>query len=615
MCVMLCGLMRGEAGVLPQLADSAFAGKTSWRLAGNTDENTLPTKEDYLPSPTSSNYQAYAKELQERLRQWRDDDSKLWQTVDRYDEKEAALARRESFMRDSKRLAELRAERLPGVYVTKLYNIIEWPTKEAAARAVKRREMQDLTMWQHSVNRAMRDILHDLTFQRKTHMADQDGLLTDAECMELDLSAYERNMIESGSEWNQFAMDSGNMHIFGVQPPHVPLFPHDGAQNKWDADAYAKRTEKYYEPESRDFMDAFTSYVEFSTNIDAFADAEMVDSFAHNIATTIGSRQRVWLVRQLCLAHGVRHLAPWRLLVEVGAILVDEMARAKKQDGLTSEIGWFRNAVASQYFKGQISRLADEAFRTWLSGRLNKLLGRQITEADLKYVCKDDVLLRRRDYMVRKPHDGGNVLPHPFTIFGCTFGKAYDKEDMLGTGHTEKNITSWNMNLRLDSYFGKVHAIAYLAPRAKIAYSVELQWYDIKAKEELLAKAKDVRADIEKRLGVKLGDFFFEDGKHVCDEATWWKADGVEARSRSVFWPIRIEIEAIADSLRITPGGRLLKLAITDTEVEALVEKERKESPLKYDREAELRRYRECARKARRKKSSAPPTTESPQME
>ena len=191
-------------------------------------------KEDYLPSSASSNYQARAKELQERLKQWHDDDGKLWQAVDRNNEKEVALALKESFMRKSRSLAMLRAELLPGVYKNKLYNIIELPTKEAAARAVRRREMQDLSRWQNLVSRAIYDILQHLRTSCKSNMKMQGGLLTETECKNLDLSAYERNMIEHGREWEQFAIDSCNMHIHGVQPPHVPMASHGGVWNGWD---------------------------------------------------------------------------------------------------------------------------------------------------------------------------------------------------------------------------------------------------------------------------------------------------------------------------------------------------------------------------------------------
>ena len=43
--------------------------------------------------------------------------------------------------------------------------------------------------------------------------------------------------------------------------------------------------------------------------------------------------------------------------------------------------------------------------------------------------------------------------------------------------------------------------------------------------------------------------------------------------------------------------------SITDTAAEALVEKERKENPLKYDREAERRRFERLKELSRRRKA------------
>ena len=125
-----------------------------------------------------------------------------------------------------------------------------------------------------------------------------------------------------------------------------------------------------------------------------------------------------------------------------------------------------------------------------------------------------------------------------------------------------------------------------LAPRSKIAFSADILWSGQNTREELFAFAKDIRADIEKRLGVKLGEFFFEDYTHVCDEATWWKANWVCARSRSVFGPILIELEIVDQPGNCFPS-RLLRLVVTDKAAEALVEKERKENPLTFDSKAE----------------------------
>ena len=65
-------------------------------------------------------------------------------------------------------------------------------------------------------------------------------------------------------------------------------------------------------------------------------------------------------------------------------------------------------------------------------------------------------------------------------------------------------------------------------------------------------------------------------------------------RSRSVFGPIMIEINAGDYPVNYSPP-HWLRLTITDTAAEAIVEKERKENPLTYDskaeKEAERRRF------------------------
>ena len=64
----------------------------------------------------------------------------------------------------------------------------------------------------------------------------------------------------------------------------------------------------------------------------------------------------------------------------------------------------------------------------------------------------------------------------------------------------------------------------------------------------------------------------------------------------SAFGPIRVEIWAVDNPHTCSPP-RQLKLTVTDTEAKALADKERKEKPLKYDREAELRRHQKLIRR------------------
>lgn len=246
-----------------------------------------------------------------------------------------------------------------------------------------------------------------------------------------------------------------------------------------------------------------------------------------------------------------------------------------------------------------------DEFRAKCVAGIEKAIGRPLTDDDL--FCKADVFRRREerkrrahDARVRAPHDGGDVLPHPFNFLGCTLGMPYDLRSPGGKDGREGIVQCWYENFKIDSYFGKVRMTVKLAPRSKVAYSVQMDWWGQKTRQELFELAKAVKSDIEKRLMVALGEFFYEDGKHVCDEAGWWSGESVGAISRSVFGPVRIELEA-ADKPRNLSPSRRFRLEIVDTAVEAQVDKERKENPLKYDREAKKRRHEKLMEYGRRK--------------
>ena len=253
-----------------------------------------------------------------------------------------------------------------------------------------------------------------------------------------------------------------------------------------------------------------------------------------------------------------------------------------------------------------------DEFRAWCRAGIEKAIGRPLTDDDLMF--KEDVLRRREerkrrahDEAVRKPHDGGDVLPHPFSFLGYTFGNMYELSRPFNKSTYGDVILKWFKNFKIEPYFGRSWMRLSLAPRSKIAYLAEMEWSGQNTREELFAFAKDIRADIEKRLGVKLGEFFFEDRSHVCDEATWWKVDWGCARSRSVFGPILIELEAADQPGNRFPSSRCLSLTITDKAAEALVEKERKENPLTFDskaeEEAERRRFERLKELSRQRKS------------
>ena len=221
----------------------------------------------------------------------------------------------------------------------------------------------------------------------------------------------------------------------------------------------------------------------------------------------------------------------------------------------------------------------------------------------MKFEFSPENKQRIRDRDAHRPYDGGDVLPHPFTFFGCTLGTVHESSQRLGKGTSSDEIMFWTENFRFDEpYFGKQFMFAKLGPRSKIAYSAEFSWTDKMTRKVLFEKANEIKGDLEKRFGVTLGVFVFELGGHVCDEATWWKAGGVSMMSRSVFGPIMIEINAVDDSRGLIPPQRL-ELIITDTAAVALVEKERRENPLKYDREAERRRMERMLERSRQRKA------------
>ena len=216
------------------------------------------------------------------------------------------------------------------------------------------------------------------------------------------------------------------------------------------------------------------------------------------------------------------------------------------------------------------------------------------TASGMKFDFSEEGKQHVRDVTMRKPYDGGDILPHPFTLFGCTLGVAHTNANPQSKSTYQEVVSHWNESFKLTPpYFGAHAMFAKLAPRSKLAYSVFVIWSNLntKTRDERFALAKDIKADIEKRLGVALGEFFFEVKNHVCDESAWRDADFACARSCSVFGPIKIEIYATGGSFY----HRTIRLVITDTAAEALVEKERKENPLTYDskaeKEAERRRF------------------------
>ena len=280
--------------------------------------------------------------------------------------------------------------------------------------------------------------------------------------------------------------------------------------------------------------------------------------------------------------------------------LADEKYREWRRLVQGTKSKFYSNHLRRSAYEAEDDRYTPE-FRAWCWNEIEKIIGRPLTDDDIMF--KDDVLQRREerkkrahDEKVRTPYDGGDVLPHPFTFLGCTFGNAYDLSNPGGKYAIGDEILYWNKNFKIEPYFGKVWMMLRLAPRSKIACSAEISWSGHGTREELSAQAMEIKADLEKRLGVTLGDFFFETLWHVCDEETWKKAESACMKSRSVFGPIMIETNAFDYPQSCSPPRRL-ELKVTDTGVEALVEKERKENPMKYDREAELRRHQELIRR------------------
>ena len=251
-------------------------------------------------------------------------------------------------------------------------------------------------------------------------------------------------------------------------------------------------------------------------------------------------------------------------------------------------LGDMRDFVGTALYDIEEGSRCPPELREWSKREIERMLGHPIVDADYGNswhqvaVLREERKIKAYDDAVRKPRDGGDVLPHPFTFLGCTFGNAYEVSRKGGKDALDDVILCWYSNFAIEPYFGEKWMMLSLAPRSKIAYSADIQWWGCNAREDLSSHAKQIKADIEKRLGVKLGEFFFESGGHVRDKEVWKNGGGV-MKSRSVFGPILIEISA-SDN----PGGdKHVDLVITDKAAEALVEKERKENPLTFDRKAE----------------------------
>ena len=564
-----------------------------------TERIVMAQKEDWLPTAASSNFIARTKDLCARLDQWRKDDNSLWESADRRDEVKWTAAYKESFRRKVKRLSELRREYKPGVYENMTFSVIALRTKEFAALSVKRNEFQDMVRWQHGVNGAIEDLLRGIGRLCREGRVGSGGYLSEEECRELGLSGHERNMIENGHEWAQFGKGDAGMRIHWVQPPHVPLYPRDGVEIEWNPEAYVERMAAYTDSHAVDYVKAFSAYVEFATNVVAFSDAKLAAGFAKRIASELEPRQRVWLVRELCLAYGVRSLAPWRVYAEVGGIV----SRNAEGKDAASELAWFRGVVDTQYFKGQMKRLADDAFRDWMRGKLDKFMDRKIKDADFDYVCNDEVLLGRNDYKARRPFDAGDVLPRPLTLFTYTMGNAYKPKSIRDKRVRGDKIDGWYMRSEENTAIGQAYLTVNLAPRSRIAYEIRMDWFNIPTRDKLLDGVKCVRHLVKKELGgVKLADMVFELDKHVCDEITWKNGSGGLVRSWTAFGSVNINIVGCCESTM----NRIM-LRVTDTAAEAIVEKERKENPLTYDskaeKEAERRRFERLKELGRKRKA------------
>ena len=240
--------------------------------------------------------------------------------------------------------------------------------------------------------------------------------------------------------------------------------------------------------------------------------------------------------------------------------------------------------------------------REWSMREIERILGHPIVDADYGNSWHQVARLRKErkikayEEKVRMPRDGGDVLPHPFTFFGYVLGVPQELTRPFGE----------------DTYGDPSLLFRWVKGVRMIAYSAEVDWcrlHGMNTREDARKRAEEVKADIEKRLGVTLGDFFFESGNHVCDEDTCKKAERAHMKSRSVFGPILIEITASDDPW----NGKRVKLEITDTALEALVEKERKENPLAFDKKAKLEELKRKTQKHIRSYRNIGPGTKQPQ--
>ena len=98
----------------------------------------------------------------------------------------------------------------------------------------------------------------------------------------------------------------------------------------------------------------------------------------------------------------------------------------------TCLLGDMRDFVGTALYDIEEGSRCPPELREWSMREIERILGHPIVDADYGNSWRQVANLRAErkikayDDAGRKPRDGGDVLPHPFTLFGCTLGMVYD---------------------------------------------------------------------------------------------------------------------------------------------------------------------------------------------
>lgn len=301
--------------------------------------------EDWHPSPKTLEYRRRVEDLRSMVKKHRAAMECLWKDVSRKNAAAVKAAKAESRRRLGVFLAELRSMQIPGVYVTTNYSVLELPTREAAAKAVKRNERQALVRWQSDIQRAIEDELNSLRIEMQTPSSKHNRRLSPEECRELDLSGDERRCVEVNRAKQAFSSLEyhGRRELLFqcVVPPHVPEYPIDNSWAAWSS-ASVREALGPVEVPCADMLAAFDAYIGICKERGHSAFEDEIETLSERLVGKLSSRGLIWLLRQYCLDRGEDDRNSWRLMKSVRGILM-------KKEGRNQEVEWIDEALRSAY--------------------------------------------------------------------------------------------------------------------------------------------------------------------------------------------------------------------------------------------------------------------------